>query len=371
MPPRQVQHARLFLHHPQARYVYRVHEQILPQLQKVGRTLQYTDLVIHHLGYSDAMLHHRKALRDLRLVKMDYAMNPEDPTALFNLGITYLRLDNHADGLIYLLKCLKYTKLAEDWVRKLYFSIVTTLAKLGRHAEATTMVLQGLQNFPHDAPLLMELANLSISSGNPSAAEQALKRVLEHRDHKSLGHAIPVEGFDRDARRNLATVYRMQARFTEAEQVLQQLLAEDPEYSWGWLSLGYLYLQRGHHEQVKLTARRMERCPHGEVYALCLLAELAKAEERFQTALDLLQKASAIAPRMLLVKVIQLEALTTMRAPLDDIVLAIHEVQQLEPGNPLARQVMSQIQTTESRQQLYTDLTTSIAVDTSMRLPTS
>ncbi len=370
MAVRKVTHARLFPNLPQARYIYRVHEQILPQLQKLGCRLEHTGIVIEHCGYKDEPTHNRKALRDLRLVKMDYAAHPDDPIVLFELGITYLRMEHLNDGLMYLLRSLKVVTKADDWVRKLYLSIVTTLNRLGRSGEALSMALQGLQNFPMDSLLLMEYASLAITAGDYIGAEQALRRILAHRDVVHLSLAEPVGGVDQDARRNLATVYRMQGRSAEAEQILQQLLAEEPEYTWGWLSLGYLYLQRGHLEQVKLTARRLERCPLGTAYALCLLAEVDKTEGRFAAALAGLAKAREIAPQLPLVRIVRLETVVSMQADLEEVAIAAHEVLQVDPGNDTARQVMAEIQAAQTQSQLRSALTSSIAFDSSMRIPT-
>ncbi|MBL8827513.1 MAG: glycosyltransferase [Planctomycetaceae bacterium] len=370
MPVRKVTHARLFPNHPEARYVYRVHEQILPQLQKYGCQIEHTGIVIDHVGYKDEATHNRKALRDLRLVKMDYAAHPDDPIVLFELGITYLRMEHHNDGLMYLLRSLKVITKAEDWVRKLYLSIVTTLVRLGRSAEANSMALQGLQNFPYDASLLMEYASLALTGGDYIGAEQALRRVLSRRDTNHLSLAEPVAGVEQDARRNLATVYRMQGRLAEAEQILQQLLADEPEYTWGWLSLGYLYLQRGHLEQAKLTARRLERCPLGTAYALCLLAEVDKTEGRYTAALNNLTKAREVAPQLPLVRIVRLETVVAMQAGLEDVAIAAHEVLQVDPSNEAARQVMAEIQAAQTQSQLRSALTSSIAFDSSMRIPT-
>ena len=47
---------RLFRNHPDIRWDYRVHEQILPSLRKAGHTVRFTDIVIEHTGYLDPAL---------------------------------------------------------------------------------------------------------------------------------------------------------------------------------------------------------------------------------------------------------------------------------------------------------------------------
>jgi len=58
----EVDHVRLFRNHPQLRYSYRVHEQILPGVKQLGSDIRWTDIVIHHVGYQDPALRARPAL---------------------------------------------------------------------------------------------------------------------------------------------------------------------------------------------------------------------------------------------------------------------------------------------------------------------
>jgi len=46
----QVDHLRLFHNHPALRWRYRVHEQILPILKRLGHEIRWSDVVIHHTG---------------------------------------------------------------------------------------------------------------------------------------------------------------------------------------------------------------------------------------------------------------------------------------------------------------------------------
>ena len=55
-----VDHAKLFRNLPQIRWEYRVHEQILPAVARLGGKIQPADVVIHHLGYQDADVVRRK-----------------------------------------------------------------------------------------------------------------------------------------------------------------------------------------------------------------------------------------------------------------------------------------------------------------------
>src|SRR5262249_36598088 len=79
-----VDHVRLFPNHPQLRWKYRVHEQILASLRRIGGSVRWSDVVIHHIGYRDSELRARKLVRDYRLLLLEDQESPDDPFTLFN-----------------------------------------------------------------------------------------------------------------------------------------------------------------------------------------------------------------------------------------------------------------------------------------------
>ena len=72
---------RLFRRLPEVRWSYRVHEQILPSLRRLGAGLRQSDIVIQHSGHEDPGLRLRKLERDLRLLllEQDEERLPDDP----------------------------------------------------------------------------------------------------------------------------------------------------------------------------------------------------------------------------------------------------------------------------------------------------
>jgi glycosyltransferase involved in cell wall biosynthesis len=87
--PTEVQQVRLFRNHPAIRWSYRVHEQILPGIHRAGHGVRWTDLIVTHTGYIDPALRQRKTQRNLRLLHLEEAEQPDDPFTLFNLGWAY------------------------------------------------------------------------------------------------------------------------------------------------------------------------------------------------------------------------------------------------------------------------------------------
>lgn len=338
-----VHHPRLFLRHPEARYHCRVHEQIQPSLFALGYEPVWTDIFVTHVGYADQVHHHRKALRDLRLLKLDYAINPEDAVVLFNLGLTYMRLGDSNTALTYLLRSLKYAERAWDWVRKLYSTIVTAMCQLGRGEEALNIAAQGLANYPHDPELLLQHANMSLDGGDMIAAERSLRRLLTRPKERYIGAGLPVGGFEAEGRRSLARLYLAQQRYKDAEIVVQQLLTERPDYTFGWVTLGYVYLGLRHFQQVNFVVRQLSKCPFGEPYALCMQAEAAKAQNDLATAEACVERACQIAQEMPWPRIIRLEVLLAQRGSVDGILSAAEEVLKVNSANQFARQIIDAI----------------------------
>ena len=109
---------RLFRRLPEARWSYRVHEQILPALRRTGVDLRRSDVVIHHAGHEDADLRRRKLDRDLRLLLMENEERPDDPFTLFNLGSLYHETDRPAEALPLLQRSLERSRPRDSIVPK-------------------------------------------------------------------------------------------------------------------------------------------------------------------------------------------------------------------------------------------------------------
>jgi hypothetical protein len=64
------------------------------------------DVVLHHIGYVDAEFRKQKLNRDRRLLLMEFQEQPNDPFTLFNLGGSYLELNQQAEALTHLRRSL-------------------------------------------------------------------------------------------------------------------------------------------------------------------------------------------------------------------------------------------------------------------------
>jgi glycosyltransferase involved in cell wall biosynthesis len=93
-------YCRLFRADVGARFEGRVHEQILPALERRGARVMDSDIRISHLGYAlDAETMRQKKERNLRLLMKSLEECPDDPYTLFQLGTTLAALGDFARAL--------------------------------------------------------------------------------------------------------------------------------------------------------------------------------------------------------------------------------------------------------------------------------
>ena len=175
-----VDHAQMFRNHPQIRWEYRVHEQILPAVERLGGWVRPTDVVIHHLGYQDAVVVRRKLERNGRLLELDYADHPDDPLILFNLGRTLLRLDRVAESVPHLAHSLRELPAGlEHILRTAYALLVEAHCRLGQFPQALGVCQEGRVRYPDDLQLLLAEGLVRRDLGDPQGAEACLTQLLQ------------------------------------------------------------------------------------------------------------------------------------------------------------------------------------------------
>lgn len=332
-----ISQARLFRRVPGVRWQGRVHEQILPSLQQAGHALVWTDIRIQHVGYQDAALQHRKANRDLRLLRLEYALQPDDPVVLYNLGLTHARLGQHAAALPFLRRSFELSTHRADWMRKLLATLCDVWIRLNRRDQALAVTELGLANFPCDPELSIRRADLLGTAGNLRGAEQCLEALLAHAQPDYLQTGVADDLVCKEARRLLAVVYQDQGRVAEARRLLEALLAEYPDFVQAWVNLAYVLLALQARAAFDDALRELERCPQGRVYAAVLRAERYMAGGDLLAARPLLDEAIASAPRMLWPRIVLSEWLLKNGDDRDGFIAVQRDILRLDPGNAFAQ----------------------------------
>jgi hypothetical protein len=126
-----VDHIRLFPLREDVRWMYRVHEQILPALRRVNVPVRWTDISVRHTGYTDPALRERKLQSDCKFLLEELAERPDDPFVRFNLGSIAIERKDWAVALEHLRHNLALSAPTDSITRKLFALIARAHQMLG------------------------------------------------------------------------------------------------------------------------------------------------------------------------------------------------------------------------------------------------
>lgn len=340
---RLVDHARIFPNHPEVRWKYRVHEQILPAVVRLGGQVRRTDISVCHVGYQDEKLSHQKLLRNLRLMEMDQKDHPSDPFILFNLARAQERLGKLSEAIPLWEKSLALASPQESYVAKTYFLLCEAHQVQGRKMEALQTCLAGLVRFPTDGELLMMAANLLCDGGDLRAAEACLLRLLqEPKKGLTLGDDVGLRTFR--ARCQLGRIYRDQRRLAESETQWKAALDEKPGYPQALLGLGQVFLDQNRWAELEDIVNRLESTPEGAVEAAVLRGLRLTVTREVQLARQLMEETAtkyprAVEPRILLARLLLRDSRHAERAE-----SVLREILKIEPTNAEASRGLKQFQ---------------------------
>jgi GT2 family glycosyltransferase/tetratricopeptide (TPR) repeat protein len=301
---RLLDQVRIFPHHPQVRWDYRIHEQTLPAVLRLGGHVRWTDVVVDHVGYQQVGARRSKLERNLRLLEMDKADRPDDPFTLFNLGWTLLDLGRTEEGLPCLQRALERSSPDSSIVRKLYHLVALGHKQMGQKQEARDICRKGLERFPDDSELLLEEAMMMLEAKETSPAEANLLRLVEAKPGQYFGSVDDgMRGYR--TRDFLARHFQEQGRFSEAEIQWRSAVAERPNFLPAWLGLGELYLRQRRWPDLERIAGKAEKEANGATEAAMLRARAEFARKQFGSARRILEGImprlpQALGPRVLL-----------------------------------------------------------------------
>lgn len=291
-----VDHIKLFRNLPELRFEFRIHEQLLPSIRRMGGEVAWTNLFVVHSGSDQTpQARRRKCERDLRLLEMELRDKPGHSFTLFNFGMTYADMGEHAQAVQALRRSLTASDSSESHVRKIYALLVASLWQLEQYDQAWTLCQEGLTRFPTDAELQFRRGMLSHQFGRLEEAEAAYLAVLgctEARHFSSLDRGI--SGFK--TRHNLAVVYTDLGRHLEAERQWRMAIEEAPGFRAAYRGLVESLVRQGLTEEAEIEAEKaaVERALGAE--GLILKADVAKAQGDRNRTRGLLETAVMAVP---------------------------------------------------------------------------
>lgn len=222
-----VNQVRLFPNREDVRWTYRVHEQILHALQRAGIVIRWTNMVIHHIGYTDPHLRQRKTDRNVKILMAELEERPGDPFLLFNLARVAMDRKDAQTALNHLTASLNALPTADPLARNLHIHIAIAHQMLGDLAAALSACMAGLAAEPDDGELLFREAVVRNCMGDKEGAEVSWRRILKlGRPERFTCLASGIYGHL--TRRNLAKLAEERGDRVEAFKLWSEVLNECP-----------------------------------------------------------------------------------------------------------------------------------------------
>jgi glycosyltransferase involved in cell wall biosynthesis len=225
-----VDHVRLFPLRDDIRWVYRVHEQILPALLRTGIALHWTDIVVRHTGYADGREKAAKRQRDWTILFKELADRPNDPFLFYNIGMIAFERQQWLEALGYFrCGCAALPRAAENETlrRKLSAMIAWSHQILGDHGASLRVCEEGLAVDAEDAELWFRKAVALRYLGQRDAAEACWRHILGLRMTDRF-RSIDAGIYGHLTRRNLATIAAERGDRAEAQAQWRAVLVECP-----------------------------------------------------------------------------------------------------------------------------------------------
>jgi tetratricopeptide (TPR) repeat protein len=329
-----VTQVRLFRRATGLRWRRRVHEELVPGDSQTPIEMRTSELVVHHVGYEDSARRKQKLHRDLRLLQLDYAVNPDDPLTLFHLAWEHLELGN-------LTQTARFARrgLARNPdLPKLYSLLAQAQSRMNEKQQALATCNQGLIRIPDDPELLYFRGVLQGELGDLAGAEETLVKLINLPPQRYFFFAGE-DGLQTErARFMLGLLYHEQRRWAEAEIQFRTALRYHPRSSQAWLGLGQLYLEANHGPGFQHVVSELRQCPAGDVLGPVLEARWCIAHEDFPNARRLLEEAIARDPLMLWPRLVLSDL--AFRGVFDhETAVQIHrDILELDPQHNVARE---------------------------------
>jgi tetratricopeptide (TPR) repeat protein len=330
-------HVRLFPNRPQIRWQHRIHEQILPAVRSCGGVSRPTDIVILHTGYQDAALYRRKLERNLKLLERERAEHPEAASVLYHLGLNYTAVGRPAEALPILRQGLALWRDGDPYLRGFYGQLARAHHVLGQRAEAIQVCKEGTARLADDAELLFVQCTLQTETGDLSAAEAGLLRLLDA-TRRFVSTDTGLTGYK--ARQNLAMIYRKQNRLADAETQLRLVVAEQLQFALGRLALADVLISLNRPAEVEAVLHPLAGVPAIAVEVALMRARALHMQRDLAAARSVLEVAAIESPANLRLLGLLTQVLIEQGTDRAAAIRSLRAILAIDPNHPAAKRML-------------------------------
>jgi glycosyltransferase involved in cell wall biosynthesis len=276
---------RLFRRVPAVEFTGKIHEQVLPSLERAGMlAANLSGARILHYGYGQAAMAEKGKLeRTVRLIQAELADDPSNSFQLFNLANAHYVGGRWAEAAEAFSQCAPEIHEAQDYCATAYHLWVGALVNDKRSAEALDVCRQADER---------GLANPAIEFSRASALflerrfEEALLAVARARE---LPWQDTTTGDFTVTTHKLLLVEGQSllglGRVEEAIGVLEACVTESPDYDLGHYFLGSAYARTERRDEALAHLERATDSPKVGDEALLLISEIrSRGGEHLQAA---------------------------------------------------------------------------------------
>jgi tetratricopeptide (TPR) repeat protein len=289
--PTVVDHVRLFPRHSGLRWEYRVHENILPAINRLGGEVAWTDVVIRHTGYLDPAHRERKRKRDHALLLRNIDECPEDPFVHFNLGHSYFDMGELDRAAHHLKGSIARSEPHYSQVKKAYALLAQVEHGRGDVAGALRVLEEGRRHHP-DNPELLFFAGLTFQElGKLAEARTCFGRILETKTWPKEFGSFDTGILGQKSKHQLALLEADAGDATKAVALLSEIVEEHPEYFPARKDLVRIFITAGRKDEAEAHLARLGGRDGDAAYLAGLLhvhgGRFEEAAQRFGEALSI------------------------------------------------------------------------------------
>ena len=322
MPDTLSYQTRIIPNRDSVRFEGRVHEQVLPSLQRSGVTVEPVDIIIMHTGYHDPDARRSKARRNLDILADELKAGEDTASQHFFMAMACIGLEDYGQCLEHLYKA-RQKRTDEDWLHFSYTISTECLLRLGRTDEARSEISGGIGLFGNSPLLHYYLGLICMRAGRFTEAAEAFRKAaalpqridsypappdlkttillqygtaLERAGmtDKAIGvytRALKSGNNHKSLHQALGVAHLQAGRIDEA--LLHLSRAKDMSESMDnalWLSLAHIHRHLKHHEQARSLYLDVLRETPEHLFALAGIVDASVELDDIDAFLDALER---------------------------------------------------------------------------------